>query len=137
MGMSVSPEIIELLDEQCRAYGDMYEVGKIQRACIEREDDRGLEKAFARMHKLMDEVRLRQGRLPKLAGGQRDVEERVAHMRDWLERLQEQRRVTQSLAEQMLKRNRDEFRQFGRGRRAARGYQNARAQKANLYDGMR
>ena len=58
-------------------------------------------------------------------------------MRAWLLRLQEQRLVTQGLAEQMLKRNRDEFRQFGRGRRAARGYQGARAQKAKLYDGMR
>ena len=40
--MGVDPEVIALLDEQCRAYGDMYEVGKIQRACIESEDDRGL-----------------------------------------------------------------------------------------------
>jgi hypothetical protein len=135
--MGVDSEVIALLDEQCRAYGDMYEVGKIQRTCIENEDDRGLEKAFAQMHKLMDEVRLRQHRLPSLPAGQSDVEERVSRMRDWLLRLQEQRQVTQSLAEQMLKRNRDEFRQFGRGRRAARGYQSARAQKANLYDGMR
>ena len=52
----------------------MYEVCKIQRACIESEDDRGLEKAFARMHKLMDEVRLRQRRLPSLPAGQSDVE---------------------------------------------------------------
>jgi hypothetical protein len=135
--MGVDPEVIALLDEQCRAYGDMYEVGKIQRACIESEDDRGLEKAFARMHKLMDEVRLRQRRLPSLPAGQSDVEERISRMRAWLLRLQEQRLVTQGLAEQMLKRNRDEFRQFGRGRRAARGYQGARAQKAKLYDGMR
>ena len=135
--MGVDPEVIALLDEQCRAYGDMYEVGKIQRACIESEYDRGLEKAFARMHKLMDEVRLRQRRLPALPAGQSDVEERISRMRAWLLRLQEQRLVTQGLAEQMLKRNRDEFRQFGRGRRAARGYQGARAQKAKLYDGMR
>ncbi len=135
--MGGNSEVLELLDEQCRAYRDMYEVGKIQRTCIENEDNRGLEDAFAHMHKLMGEVRLRQRRLPPLLGSESDVEERRARMRDWLERLQEQRRATQDLAEQILKRSRDEFRQLGMGRRAARGYQKVRAQKAKLYDGMR
>jgi len=137
MAMSTQAEMIELLNEQCRAYREMYEVGKAQRACIEGEDDSGLEDAFARMHKLMDEVRLRQGRLPQSADGESEVEECFTRLRAWLERLQAQRQATQSIAEQMLKRNRDEFRQFGRGRRAARGYQSARAPGGNLYDGRR
>jgi hypothetical protein len=135
--MSTHAEVVELLDEQCRAYREMYEVGRMQRACIEGEDDSGLEDAFARMHKLMDEVRLRQEHLPRSSGGESDIEQRFAQMRDLLKRLQAQRQVTQHTTEQMLKRNRDEFRQFGRARRAARGYQNARAPEANLYDGRR
>lgn len=132
-----SAETMRLLDEQCRAYGDMFEVGKKQRACIEQQDYEALEQAFSEMHRLMDEVRLRQQRLPDLDASEQAVELRIERMRDWLLRLQDQRTATQSLAEEMLRLNREEFRQIGRGRRAARGYKTAPATGARLYDGTR
>ena len=136
--MSADREILNLLDQQCCDYRDMYEVGRRQRSCIESDDLTGLEEAFAQMHQLMDQVRLRQAKLPRAPGGVREIEDRFALMRDWLERLQEQRLSTQRMAEELLKRNRDEYQQFGRGRRAVRGYQNSRPQEASrLYDGMR
>ncbi len=132
-----SAETLQLLDEQCRAYGDMFEVGKKQRACIEQQDYEALELAFSEMHRLMDEVRLRQQKLPDLNASEQAVEMRIERMRDWLERLQDQRAATQSIAEEMLRLNREEFRQIGRGRRAARGYKAAHATDARLYDGTR
>ncbi len=135
--MSVDREMLALLDEQCQDYRHMYEVGRVQRVCIEGEDLVGLEEAFTHMHQLMDQVRLRQASLPKKAGGVPEVEERFALMRDWLERLQGQRLGTQRLAAELLKQNRDEYRQFGRGRRAVRGYQSTHPQEARLYDGTR
>ena len=60
-------------------------------------------------------------------------------MREWLERLQDQRMTTQAVAERMLKSSREEYRQMGRGRVAARGYQAASSAlpNARLYDGTR
>jgi predicted nucleic acid-binding Zn-ribbon protein len=115
----------------------MFEVGKKQRTCIEQQDYEALEQAFSEMHRLMDEVRLRQQKLPDLNASQQAVEMRIERMRDWLERLQDQRAATQSIAEEMLRLNREEFRQIGRGRRAARGYKAAHATDARLYDGTR
>lgn len=82
-------------------------------------------------------MRLRQVRLPKKVGGVWEVEQRFALMRDCLERLQGQRLGTQHLTEELLRQNRDEYRQFGRGRRALRGYQSTHTEDARLYDGTR
>lgn len=134
---ATSAEALQLLDQQCRAYGDMFEVGKKQRTSIEEQDYEALEQAFSEMHRLMDEVRLRQQQLPELDASEQAVQMRIERMREWLQQLQEQRAATQALAEEMLRLNREEFRQIGRGRRAARGYKAAHATDARLYDGTR
>jgi hypothetical protein len=139
MAMSENADILQLLDEQCRSYAHMFEVGRMQRKCIENEDYEALQDAFSEMHGLMDEVRLRQQQIAPLSASGEAAEVRVVRMREWLERLQDQRVTTQAVAERMLKNSREEFRQMGRGRVAARGYKAASstAPNARLYDGTR
>lgn len=137
--MREDTKLLQLLDEQCRSYRDMFEVGRQQRKCIEADDYESLQDAFSQMHGLMDEVRLRQQQIPALDSAGEAVESRLAQIRDWLERLQGQRLATQALAEKLLKESREEFRQMGRGRVAARGYKAASSSSTNarLYDGTR
>lgn len=137
--MPETVDILRLLDDQCHSYSDMFEVGRVQRKCIENEEYEALQDAFSQMHKLMDEVRLRQQQIAPLTVEGEAAEARMARMEEWLERLQDQRLTTQAVAERMLKDSREEFRQMGRGRLAARGYKAASssAQNARLYDGTR
>ena len=132
-------DILQLLDEQCRSYNNMFEDGRMQRKCIESEDYEALQEAFSEMHRLMDEVRLRQKQIDPLSVSSEAAESRIIRMREWLERLQEQRMTTQAVAERMLKSSREEYRQMGRGRVAARGYQAVSSTRPNarLYDGTR
>lgn len=137
--MSENADIIQLLDEQCRSYSRMFEVGNMQRKYIESEDYEALQDAFSEMHRIMDEVRLRQKQIDPLSANDEAVESHMIRMREWLERLQDQRMTTQAAAERMLKSSREEYRQMGRGRVAARGYQAASSAPPNarLYDGTR
>ena len=43
--MSENADILQLLDEQCRSYSRMFEVGSMQRKCIESEDYEALHTA--------------------------------------------------------------------------------------------
>ena len=135
--MSENADILQLLDEQCCSYSHMFEVGRMQRNCIESEDYEGLQGAFSEMHRLMDEVRQQQ--IDPLSANGEAAESRMIRIREWLERLQKQRMTTQDVAERMLKSSREEYRQMGRGRVAARGYQAASSKRPNarLYDGTR
>ena len=137
--MPENTDILQLLDEQCRSYNNMFEVGRMQRKCIESEDYEALQDAFSEMHRLMDEVRLRQQQIDPLSVSGEAAGSRMVRMREWLERLQEQRLTTQAVAERMLKSSREEYRQIGRSRVAARGYQAASSTPPNarLYDGIR
>ena len=137
--MTENTDILQLLDEQCRSYNNMFEVGLVQRKCIENEDYEALQDAFAEMHSLMGEVRLRQQQIDFLYVSGEAAESRMVRMQEWLERLQEQRMTTQAVADRMLKRSREEYRQMGRSRVAARGYQAASSTPPNarLYDGIR
>ena len=137
--MPENADILQLLDEQCCSYSHMFEVGRMQRSCIESEDYEGLQDAFSEMHRLMDEVRLRQQQIAPLSANGEAAESRMIRIREWLERLQKQRMTTQDVAESMLKSSREEYRQMGRGRIAARGYQAVSSTRSNarLYDGTR
>ena len=136
--MSENADILQLLNEQCRSYSNMFEVGRMQLKCLESEDYEALQDVFSEMHRLMDEVRLRQQQIDLLYANDEAAESHILRMRKWLERLQEQRMATQAVAESMLKSSREEYRQMGRSRVAARGYQAASSTTPNarLYDGI-
>jgi len=128
---------LEFLDQQCSDYRAMYQLSLDQRACIEREDLPALQTLFARTHRLMDRIRLRQAQLPTLEGRHPEVEQRYETLRDLLVDLQELRQFNQQAAQRLLERAREEIRRFGKGRRAVRGYQNAQVGQARLFDGTR
>ena len=137
--MSEKADILQLLEEQCCSYSHMFEVGHMQLKYLESEDYEALQEVFSKMHRLMDEVRLRQQQIALLSANDEAAESYILRMREWLERLQEQRMTTQAVAERMLKSSREEYRQIGRSRVAARGYQAASSTPPNarLYDGIR
>ena len=65
--MSENADILQLLEEQCHSYSRMFEVGSMQRKCIESDDYEALQDAFYEMHRIMDEVRLRQQQIDPLS----------------------------------------------------------------------
>ena len=130
-------EVLLLLDQQCGDYQSMYRLSLEQRACIEREDMAALEASFARMHHLMDRIRLRQERIPDLDRSDPEIARRCSRMRQLLVDLQEMTQFNQRAAEQRLERTREEIRRFGLGRRAVRGYRRAGVEGARLFDGVR
>ncbi len=129
--------ISEAVDNQCAIYALMYEVGRRQHHCVENEDLTGLNESFSEMHQLMDRARAAQDRLSEVEKLSEQYPEHVLRMKDWLDRLQRQRRGAQEKAEQLLEKNRADNRQIIQGRKALRSYGFSKSEPAKLFDGVR
>jgi hypothetical protein len=129
--------ISEAVESQCSIYAMMYEVGRRQCFCVENQDFTGLNESFSEMHQLMERARTAQGRLTESCRMSEQYPEHFSRMKNWLERLQLQRRGTQEKAEQLLEKNRAENRQIIQGRKALRSYGFSQSEPAKLFDGIR
>ena len=135
--METMESISEAVDNQCAIYALMYEVGRRQHHCVENEDLTGLNESFSEMHQLMERARSAQDRLPELEKMSEQYPEYVVRMKNWLEKLQLQRRGAQEKAEQLLEKNRADNRQIIQGRKALRSYGFSKSEPAKLFDGVR
>ena len=132
---------LEILDQQYEDYCAMYQVSLEQQACIEREDLSELNVSFERVHRLMDQIRLRQADMPELSRNNSAVHpefrKRGQTLRRIIGELEELRQVNEKLVKELLQRTRGELRQFDKGQRAIRGYQSTKVQDARFFDGTR
>ncbi len=136
--MGAREDALGILDEQYRAYRDMYRVSLEQRACIQREDLAGLDASFERMHRLMDQIRMRQA---DVGDGNTSASAEVRQRREALQHIVRElstlNQANQTGVRELLDRTRGELQHVGKGRRAARGYRDTRARDAQFFDGTR
>ena len=116
----------------------MYQVSLEQRDCIQREDLSGLDASYQRMHRLMDQIRLRQAQVDEGAEAPPpEARQRREALRHIVRELSELNQANQNGVRHLLDRTRQELRNFGKGRRAARGYRDTRTRDAQFFDGTR
>ena len=136
--MGASEDALGILDEQYRAYRDMYRVGLQQKACIEREDLTGLDASFERMHRLMGRIRLGQAEVGDSGtSASPEVRQRREALRHIVRELGTLNQANQTGVRDLLDRTRKELQHFGKGRRAAKGYRDTRSRDARFFDGTR
>lgn len=138
--MERTARVAQVIDRQYEAYKSMYQVGLEQRSCIAGEDLAGLDDSFARLHRLMDRIRLRQAELDELCPGgsfPAELGERRQALRLIVLELQDLRRVNEKALRGLLDRAREDLKQVQQGRRAVRGYGLAQVHQARFFDGTR
>ena len=136
--MAAEEDALGILEQQYRAYRDMYQVSLEQKACIQREDLSGLDASYERMHRLMGQIRLGQAQVGDAAGSApAAVRQRREALRNIVRELSELNQANQNGVLALLDRARQELRHFGKGRRAARGYRDTRGRDAQFFDGTR
>jgi hypothetical protein len=130
---------LEILDQQYAHYQTMYQISLEQRICIECEDLPRLDASFERMHRLTDQIRLRQAGMPDVGrdGKHLELQKRRGKLREIITELDELRQVNERAVKRLLERTRVELRQFGKGRRAIQKYQKTGVQDARFFDGTR
>ena len=127
----------DVLEAQYADFLRLYELGLEQREFIGREDLKALELSFARMHSVMDSIRLRQSRLAPAHVLGHEARERREQLCELITEVEALRQRNQETAERLLADARGEMRHLGRGRQAVRGYAKRPVGGARLYDGTR
>lgn len=135
--MSESSPVCRLLDQQYLDYEEMLELGRGQRASLEQEDLPAVERSFSRLHRLMDQIRLRQASLPELDRGIPEVAARCRRLERIIGDLQDLRRCNQELARRLLEQTAAEIRQLGQSRRAFGHHRPSGMTGPRLFDGTR
>ncbi len=138
--MDTLEKTLELLDQQCEEYRAMQEVGLAQKDCIARQDIDGLNAAFGRMQGHIDHIQLVQKEMPAFDSAHQvptQVQEKKQQLRSLILQLQELNRINERGVRRLMKETQEELHKFGRGRRAARGYQQIQNQNARFFDGKK
>ena len=130
-------EATKALEAQCADFRKLYDLGLEQRDYIEREDVQGLGGAFARMHRVMDSIRLRENELPSSSDCNDELLEKRERLRLLIMEIQALRQRNQDAVERMRDTTRGELRRLGKGRQAARGYGNRASAGGRFFDGIR
>ncbi|MFC1525858.1 hypothetical protein ACFL6X_03490 [Candidatus Latescibacterota bacterium] len=130
---------IAVLEQQHQDYKAMHAVSLSQRDCLKREDLEGVNASGARMHDLMNRIRLRQKELPDEVGMGHEPDVRVwtEAIRHTIRQILEVRQANEDTLRGMMVQTRREMQQFAQGRRAARGYRHQKVEEARFYDGSR
>ena len=139
--MSELSKTLDAIERQRQSYRAMHRTSLRQRECIENNDMEGLNRAFEEMHRMMERILLHQSRIPDLRGFSNDERREVGAAQDKLrpviDDIERLRRVNVRSIEQLMKQTRGELRQFGRGRRAVKGYRSSTVGEARFFDGTR
>ena len=135
--MSESSPVCRVLDQQYLDYEEMLELGRGQRVSLEQEDLPAVERSFSRLHRLMDQIRLRQASLPELDRSVPEVEARCRRLERIIGDLQDLRRCNQELARRLMERTAAEIRQLGQSRRAFGHHRPSGMTAPRLFDGTR
>lgn len=135
--MGTTSPVCALLDQQYVDYEEMLELGREQRANLEREDLPAVEQSFVGIHRLMNQIRLRQSSLPALDQSLPEVAARCRRLERLIGDLQDLRRCNQELARRLMERTAAEIRQLGQSRRAFRNYPAPGMAGPRLFDGTR
>lgn len=138
--MDTLEKTLELLDQQCKEYKAMQQVGLEQKDCITRQDVDGLNTAFGRMQGHIDQIQLVQQKIPVFDSVDQvhpKLEEKRRQLRTLIVQLQELNLVNERGVRHLMKTTQEELHKFGRGRRAARGYQQNKNQNARFFDGKK
>ena len=133
--------LLDDLDAQCADYQAMYREGVKQRDCLRQDDLTGLHDASERIRGLMDQVRLRQRRLPadlsQLEKQETEIATRIGALRQLIRSVLDVRDQSENAAHVLLEETRRQLRQADTGRRASRRYQQPSVQDARFVDGIR
>ena len=127
----------ELIEEQFRDYQEMLAVGLGQRTSLEHEDFPAVDRAFVRVHELMDRTRRRQSAVMALDRSRPEVAEGLLRLDGILADLQDLRRANQGLATQLRDRVAADIRQLGQGRQAFRSQSVPPPGGSHLFDATR
>ena len=139
--MSELANALDVLEQQRQSYRALHRVSLRQRECIECEDMEGLSRAFDEIHRMMERILLQQARMPDVSGfdsvDRREVGAAQGKLRVVIGEIERLRRDNVDSIKGLMQRVRGELRQFGRGRRAARGYGKSAVGEARFFDGTR
>lgn len=139
--MSELARALDLIEHQKQSYRVMYRTSLRQRECIECEDMDGLNRAFDEMHQAMEQILKQQARMPDLGwlSEEEGCQVRVAQsrLRPVVDDVEQLRQINVQSIRRLMEQTRGELRQFGRGRRAVKGYRSAAVGEARFFDGRR